>query len=481
MNHLGAMASGNMIYSLIAAAYFATIVSCVVVVLRENRNPIRSISWVVALIFLPVAGLVFYLFFGRSLKGLHMVSRSGRRRLLHDRRPMKVDMDSLDLSPQSRQLVKLANSVGHSPMTLDNNIEIFIDGRSKFTVLERDLRGARKSIYIEYYIIEDDVIGNRIADILIEKAREGLDVKLLYDHVGSFSAKNSFFNRMRQAGVETHPFFKVTFPQLANRINWRNHRKIVVIDGAIGYIGGMNIADRYAGGAAGEKPWRDTHFRVTGGIISSLLYSFAVDWNFQNPSATLINLETAENPLKNNTGIQLVTCGPNGEWDNLSLCFLQAISNAKRSIFIQTPYFLPTDTLLHALELASLSKVDVRIMIPRECDSRMLQYASRSYVTRCLKAGIKVYEYLPGMIHSKTMTVDTEFSTGGSTNFDFRSFENNFECNLLIYDSEVNREMRDIFFSDLRHCRKIVWNEWRKRPLWQRGLESIIRLFSPIL
>lgn len=286
---------------------------------------------------------------------------------------------------------------------------------------------------------------------------------------------------MKEAGVDIHPFFRVTFPQLANRINWRNHRKIVVIDNEIGYIGGMNIANRYVRGMQDGSAWRDTHFRLRGDIVQSLVYSFAVDWYFLKKPGTLLPLDRSANNIHNDCAMQLVTSGPVEVWHNLSLCFLKAISSARRSIFIQTPYFLPTDALLNALESAALAKIDVRVMLPSKSDSKLLQLASYSYVTRCLKAGIKVYLYKPGMLHAKAMTIDDTFATAGSTNFDFRSFENNFESNLLIYDHEVNAHLREIFFNDLANCRKLKYSEWRARPLLQRMIESFVRLFAPIL
>lgn len=464
-----------------ALIYVIMILTSISVVISENRNPIRSIAWVIALVFLPGVGFIFYLFFGRGLKGMRMISRRNKRRLNQINRPESLDLDQLPLSDNCRQLVKLAYSTGSYPLTLNNRMEIFTTGLTKFESLKSDLRAARRSIYLQYYIFSDDALGQEIASILILKAAEGVEVKVIYDHVGSFSARRKFFKRMRQSGVEVHPFFRVTFPQLANRINWRNHRKITVIDGAIAYIGGMNIAERYEKGLDNGHSWRDTHFRVTGDIVGSLLHSFAIDWNFMNPTPAHIDLHTATPSINNDTGMQLVTSGPANMWDNLSLCYLQAISNAKRSIYIQTPYFLPTDALLHALEAAALSKIDVRVMIPGKSDSRLLQLATYSYVTQCLRAGIKVYLYEPGMIHAKTMTIDHDFVTAGSTNFDFRSLENNFEANLLIYDKEINKKMRDIFFEDMSKCVKITPSDWSRRPRLQRSLESIVRLLSPIL
>lgn len=461
--------------------YIVMVIASVVVVLRENRNPIRALSWVIALIFLPGVGLVFYLFFGRSMKGIHMISRHNKRKLMHEYAATKVDIGKLNLRDEHRILAKLAHSLCRAPLTINNQIEIFTDGESKFKALKEDLKNAREYILLQYYIFLDDRVGNEIADILIAKAKEGVKVNVIYDHVGSFSASNSFFRRMKEAGVDTHPFFKVTFPQLANRINWRNHRKIVVIDSKIGYIGGMNIADRYVFGPQEGGCWRDTHFRVKGDIVESLLYSFAIDWNFLKRQPELPDFRPSGSPLLNFTGVQLVTSGPTDNWYNLSMVYLKAIASARRSIYIQTPYFLPTDALLLALQSAALAKVDVRIMMPRKTDSVLLHYASFSYITQCLKSGIKVYLYEPGMLHAKAMIIDNEFVTAGSTNFDFRSFENNFECSLLIYDEALNRRMRDIFFADMEDCIKLTFSNWKKRPLSQRFLESLLRLVSPIL
>lgn len=465
---------------IIFVLYIITITACVVVVLRENRNPIRSLAWVIALIFLPGVGLIFYLFFGRSLRGQVMISRMNKRKIITSMAPRHIDLDSQSLSRADKNLIKLARNLSSAFYSVNNRIDIFTTGLDKFDALKKDLENARESIYLQYYIFLDDRLGNQIADILKRKATEGVDVKVIYDHVGSFSARNKFFKSMNEAGIETHPFFKVTFPQLANRINWRNHRKMVIIDSKTGYIGGMNIADRYVEGSQ-EGVWRDTHFRVEGDIVESLLFSFVVDWNFRNQEHPMNYPKTPPVSFSNNVGMQLVTSGPLSQWDNLALCFLKAISSATRCIYIQTPYFLPTDALMHALEAAALSKIDVRIMIPQKSDSRMLQLASFSNVTQCLKAGMKVYLYKPGMLHSKAMIIDDNLVTAGSTNFDFRSFENNFESNLFVYDRDFNSRMRDIFFKDMEQCLKLTYASWHHRPWIQRGMESIVRLVSPIL
>ncbi|MDE6650177.1 MAG: cardiolipin synthase [Muribaculaceae bacterium] len=461
--------------------YFVVVISCVVVVVSENKNPIRALSWTLALLFLPVIGVVFYLFFGRSLKGKAMVSRKVRRKLLEKSRPKQHSFDNTGLNADQIQKVKLAHNLCHAHLDRNNSVEIFTDGKSKFKRFMQDIREAKEFIFIQYYIYSDDRIGNEILNLLAEKVKEGIRVKVLYDHVGSFSTSNKFFRRMHLLGIDSHPFFRVTFRKLANRINWRNHRKIAIIDGRIGYIGGMNVADRYVEVSPDGRIWRDTHLRVQGPVIESMMYSFALDWNFLRPEVNVQPISPVGFEDAGDVDMQLVTSGPVDKWNNLVLCYQQAIASAKKRVYIQTPYFLPTDSLLKALQGAALSGVDVRVMIPEKTDSRMLGYGSRSYIDDCLRAGVKFYLFTPGMLHAKTMIIDDDFVTTGSVNFDFRSFENNFEANLLIYSESVNAEMREIFFKDISYSRKLTLSKWRARGRFERMMEALVRLFAPIL
>lgn len=468
-------------YTAVKVIYALTVLSCIGVVLSERRNPIKSLAWVTALVFLPVVGLVFYLFFGRSMRSVRLISRRGRRKLLSRNSPHQGDGALKEIPVESRRLSKLAQHLAGHPLATASSVEIFTSGRDKFERLKADIRSAKKSIDIQYYIFADDPLGEEIADLLREKAKEGVRVRVLYDHVGSFSVRTRFFTRMRRAGVQAHPFFRVTFPQLANRINFRNHRKSVVIDSRIGYIGGMNIAQRYL---QEDGKWRDTHMRLEGPVVTSLLYQFTVDWNFLKGETHIEPLAPAVMDIPaegQRIPMQLLTSGPTDTWPSIAMLYQRAILGAQKSIYIQTPYFLPTDSLLKALQTAALSRIDVRIMLPRRSDSRMLRHASSSYITECLEAGIKVYLYEPGMLHAKTMTVDEDLSVCGSTNFDFRSFEHNFEGSMLIFDPGVNRRFRDIFFADMAQCTKLTPSAWRKRPLLQRMAENFMRLLSPIL
>ena len=468
------------LYWTVSIAYALTILSIVGVVVSENRNPVKSLAWITVLLMFPIGGIILYIFFGRSIKNKHMISRRNKRRLRQSLPKLTFTPDLTGYSAEARQQIQLARSLSGAPFFDGNEVEIYADGTSKFEALLNDISRAQRYINVQYYIIEDDSIGTRLRDALVERARAGVKVRVIYDHIGSIHVKNSFFRSMKDEGIEVYPFFRVAFPVFATRINWRNHRKIVVIDGEVGYIGGMNVADRYIDG--GKFPrWRDTHLRVTGPAVGALQSSFAIDWTFMGQP--LIEEEVTAQKIEgtDTAGVQMLTCGPTSEWSNIESMLLKAIGNARKRVLIQTPYFLPPEGLLHTLITAALSRVDVRVMIPRHSDSKILTYASYSYIEECLRAGVKIYLYDGGMLHSKTVVVDDEFSSVGSANIDFRSFEHNFESNLFVYSHKVNKQLRELFERDEHHSTRVKAPEWRLRPQWQKVIESLFRLMSPVL
>lgn len=469
------------LYWTLLIAYFITVISIIGVVLSENRNPLKSLAWITVLLMFPLGGIILYIFFGRSIKNTHMISRRNKRRLRQSFNPDFALTEMPDnLSPELRQQIELARSLTDAQFLPDNEIKIFHNGIDKFESLLRDIASATQYIHIQYYIFEDDNLGNRLKDALTEKARAGVKVRIIYDHIGSLRVKRRFFKEMKQAGIEAYPFFRVAFPPFATRINWRNHRKLSVIDGRIGYIGGMNVADRYISGGK-FKAWRDTHMRITGPGVAALQYSFAVDWSFMGQPLIEVPTEMQTYPGTESAGVQLLTSGPTSEWSNIAMVMLKAIGNAKKRVYIQTPYFLPTESLLRSLEAAALARVDVRVMIPYKSDSKILTYASYSYVMECLRAGIKIYLYKGGMLHSKTMIIDSQFCSIGSANIDFRSFEHNFEATMFIYSEAANAELTRQFMDDLNHSERVNESTWRNRSKWQKAKESTLRLFSPIL
>lgn len=460
--------------------YALSVITVIAVIIGENRNPLKSLAWVTVLILLPAVGLVLYFFFGRNIKNKRMISRRNKRRLRRRER-YKPSRHAIESLPEpAHSTARLVSGLCGAMFYPGNSLSFFSDGASKFNALKADLKAARSSILLQYYIFEDDNIGGQIADILIERASAGVDVKVIYDHVGSLKVRSGFFRRMKEAGVMVYPFFKVAFPLLSSRINWRNHRKLTVIDGRIGYIGGMNIADRYVTGGKSFELWRDLHARITGPAVRSLEHSFAVDWNFMG-HPLIVNNYIPEAGDGVAASVQIVTSGPMDQWNNVAHAFLRAISSARRRVYIQTPYFLPTESLLKALQNAALAGLDVRINIPKRSDSMLLVNASRSYVSECLKSGIKFYFFEPGMLHSKLLIIDDDFASMGSTNFDFRSFEHNFEANMMIYSREANAALTEIFMADVAQSVRVTSAEWKNRGLYHRVVESVVRLLSPIL
>ena len=473
----------NVVYNILTVLYVLTVLAVIVVVLSENRNPVKSMAWVLVLLLLPVLGLVIYLIFGRSLKGMSLISRSDLRELrrLSDYDEKNIDLD-LELSESSLQLISLVNKLVNPHLFTGNDIRLFTSGQEKFSALLNDIEAAQDYVHVQYFIIENDAVGSQLIDLLKRKAQAGVQVRLLYDYVGSFYMRSRVLKDMRRAGIEVHPFLEVTPANVAFRINWRNHRKIVVIDGKVGYLGGMNIAKRYVTGDKKWQAWRDTHLRITGEAVAALQYSFAIDWNFTTRKLlTSPTMHYDTQPDRKDYIMQMMSSGPTNRWNNISIVFLRAISLSTRRIYIQTPYFLPSDSLLKALQSAALSGVDVRLMIPRRPDSSMLRLATGSYIKECLLSGMKIYFYEPTVMHAKVVIVDDEFVTTGSTNFDSRSFEHNFEFNTLVYSKQFNKKMSDTFEADMNQCTRVSMGKWKKRPLVQKALESVVRLISPIL
>ena len=471
----------HVVFKIFTILYFLAALTVIGVVLSENRNPVKSMAWVLVLLLLPVVGLAVYLIFGRSLKGMKLISRSDLRELrLMNHFPEHGELPA-GLSDESRQIISMVDKLIEPHMFAGNDIEVFTAGQDKFDALKRDIAAAQDYIHIQYFIIKNDAIGKEIIDLLVDKAQQGVAVRVLYDYVGSHPLSAKALKLMRGAGIEVHAFMQVTLANLPFRVNWRNHRKVVVIDGKVGYMGGMNIADRYVTGSKKQQAWRDTHYRITGEAVSALQASFAIDWNFTTRTLLNVDAQPIARPEDKGCLMQMANSGPTSRWNNISMIFLKAITLAKHSIYLQTPYFLPSDSLLKALQSAALSGVDVRVMIPQRTDSRLLQLATGSYIKECLLSGIKIYFYKPTMLHSKVLIIDDEFVTSGSTNFDFRSFEHNFEINALIYDKGFNRHMKDIFEQDMKQSERIGMGRWKRRPLIQKALESVVRLFSPIL
>ena len=470
----------HLLFRIAEIVYLITAIGVIIVIISENRNPIKTITWIMVLIFLPIIGLFIYAFFGQDYTKRRTISQRMYSKI--KTRPL-AELNSYELvhyPSQHVELIKLLHNSNQAPLLYGSSVEFFIAGRDKFDSLFRDIDNATEHIHIEYYIWDDDIIGNQLKDLLIRKSAEGVKVRVIVDAVGSWKVKSKFYEQMRSAGIEVEEFMKVNFPMLTSHFNYRNHRKIVVIDGKIGYIGGMNVADRYINGPSWGN-WRDTHIRIEGKGVQGLQSVFLIDWFIVSKS--LITARKYFPPLENygDNLMQIVSSGPYNPAREIMQGFMQAIFNAKSSIYIQTAYFIPPDSLLEALISASIRGIDVRLMVPRKSDTLLVQLASRSYFKRLMMAGVKIYFYEPGFMHSKLTVIDDSLTLIGSANFDVRSFEQNLEVEAFIYNEATAIRARDIFVEDQNNSTAIVLREWMKRPLWMRFKESFIRLFTPLL
>ena len=459
--------------------YTVTILSIVLVIITDNRNPLKTLPWIIVLVFAPVVGLLFYFFFGQNLSKRRIISRRTRRRITMQLEEAR-DAERPEIPEEHRQLATLLYSTIHSVPLYGSHITPYTDGTSKMEALLAEIAGAKHHIHIQYYIFCDDETGCRLRDALVEKARQGVEVRILYDDVGCSGVKKAFFEGMRREGIEVFSFLHVKVPLFTSKVNYRNHRKIAVIDGRVGFIGGMNVADRYIRGTEWGS-WRDTHFRIEGSGAAGLQVSFLSDWSATTKQHITGAAYFPQTERLTNDILQIVPSGPFGQWRALLQADSYAVSNARRRIWIQTPYYLPSDVLNTALQVAALAGIDVRLMLPARSDSKIVDLASHSYLDDMMKAGVKILFYTPGFLHSKLLIIDDALTVIGSANMDFRSFEHNFEINAFVYDTEFTARMDAVFEDDASRCHVLTPNEWFNRPRPRRWAESLMRVFSPLL
>ena len=449
----------------------------------DNRQPVKTIVWIFVLFFMPVIGIVLYFFFGRNTRKEKMISQRSIDRLTKRSMMEYIEQKDLRVSERHKVLVRLFSEQNWAFPYKDNEVDIFTDGYAFFPELLAEIAKAKDHIHLDTYIFEDDSLGRLVADALMAKAMEGVEVRIIYDDVGCWKVRNSFFEKMREAGIDVHAFMPVRFPMFTSKVNYRNHRKICVIDGSVGFIGGMNIALRYVKGN-GKQPWRDTHLRIRGASVYGLQRAFLIDWYFVD--RTLITKHKYypeyDVSINNNCVAQVVTSSPIAEWPDIMQGYVRILLEAKRYVYIETPYFLPTEPVLFAMRTAALAGVDVRLMIPLHSDAKITELATHSYFSEVIKAGVKVYLYKAAFNHSKLLISDDSLCTCGSTNVDFRSFENNFESNTFVYDEDVAQQMKQVFLDDAAHAIPLTSLPKRIHPRFFARLgESFMRLLSPLM
>lgn len=460
--------------------YLAVILFTIVIVLLDNRNPVKTMAWVLVLVFLPVVGLAFYFFFGRNTRKERLISKKGFSRL--SKRPMAEyqAQEALGDFTGRNQLIPFFHRVSNALPFDGNDVQVFTDGYSMYQELFRRIAKAKHHIHLEFYIFEDDAVGRLLRDLLIDKAREGVSVRLLYDDVGCWDVNPMFYDEMLCEGIEVRSFLKVRFPQFTSKVNYRNHRKLAIIDGKVGFIGGMNIALRYLKGVPWGV-WRDTHICLKGKAVYGIQTAFLTDW-FAVDRTLLTSAQYFPKMDTVGTSVaQIVTSDPVGEWHDIMLGLVKAISCAQRYIYVETPYFLPTEQVMAAFQTAALSGVDVRLMIPKKADAFITHKGTMSYLDELMKSGVKVYFYRAGFLHSKLWVADDEWASVGSTNLDFRSFEHNFEANAFFYDEKTVCTLKEIFLEDMKKCMTLSQKIWDKRSFKNKIVESVVRLLAPLL
>lgn len=479
---------GGLTYFIIDLVLLLTIIFGVVIVILENKNPIKAISWILVIIFIPVIGIVLYLYFGRNYRknkffNRKVVTDAISFDLIIEHQLLELNQKKFlkneNLKPK-RHIMKLLLNNNRALITENNLIKVLNNGKETFSSIIYELENAKYHINLEYYIIEDDVIGNKIKDVLIKKSREGVKINIIYDDIGSWSLSRKFILALRMADIEIHSFLPVKTYFFANKVNFRNHRKIIVIDGKIGFVGGLNIADRYLRDGKSDL-WRDIHLRLEGDSVKNLQAVFLMDWYFVSEEVLNVKEYFPEFTVNENHLVQIATSGPDSDWASIMQAFFMAITTARKYVYISTPYFLPNTSIMTALKTVVMSGVDVKIILPENPDSFLIRLSSQSYIEELLEVGVKIYYYQKGFTHSKLIIVDDVFSSVGTANMDIRSFNQNFEVNALIYDEKITAILKKGFIDDLENSYLVTYEDFSERPVYVKFIESIARLFSPLL
>jgi cardiolipin synthase A/B len=481
-------------WALLADIFYGLIIIVICVhIIYYTPSADKALAYVLITIFMPVIGVAVYLAFGVNHRKQKLYSKKiiNDKALLEEvRKRITLESEKAWNTPEPaiqkhKKLALYLLNDGMSPLSGNNEVKLLINGEQKFPEVIQALKNARHHIHIQYYIFEDGEIGEQIKEILIQKAKEGVQVRFIYDDFGSRSIRKEFVDELINGGVEAYPFYKVIFILFANRVNYRNHRKTIIVDGCIGFTGGINVSDYYINSK--DRPnqvfWRDTHVKIMGPGVYYLQYLFVCDWNFCSGKRLKLHKDyfcTEPNP-KGKAIVQIAASGPDSDVPTLMFSMQQAISLAEKELLITTPYFIPGENIMNALHVAALSGVQIKILVPGKSDSAFIDAAARSYYGELLAAGVEIYLYKKGFVHAKTMVSDSQLSIIGTANMDHRSFELNFEVNSMIYDTTTARQLRDIFFDDIKDSIRINPNTWKRRPFRKQLPEKLVRLLSPLL
>lgn len=473
--------------------FSVSILLIIIVLVLENGSPIRTLAWILVLLYIPIIGFVFYLFFGRNWRKSRIFSRKETEDIINLQQLILKDLLPAERkikfhNPLVDKLIDLLESNNKALLTTHNAVNIIPDTEDALNSILQGIDAAQQNIHVEYFSLADDDTGNQFKEALIRKAKQGIDVRLIYDAVGCWKLSRRFKKDMKKSGIKMYPFLPSPFPTISSRLNFRNHRKLVIVDNKVAYLGGLNIGDKYLNRNKYFGYWRDTLLEITGRSVLALQSIFLTDWFFVSKQNILQQflLDYSANcctDITEEKGIplQIVSSGPDSDWESIMQVYFAAIANARHSVHITSPYLVLNESLLMALKTASLSGVEVQIILPSKADHYIVFWGSRSYYTELLQAGVELYEYQKGFMHAKVLIVDNEIVSIGTANMDLRSFNHNFELNAIFYDKQITKIAKDQFVEDLFNSKKINLEEFTARSVIQRTKESICRLFSPLL
>lgn len=463
--------------------YLVTIISAILIIILENRNPQKSISWILAILFIPILGIILYFFFGEDHRRFRKVKKNLYEGINLENKVKKdlggVKQDNLKYWKLSR----LLKNINKAPIIAGNDVQIFSDGMPMYEQMAKDIENAKNHIHVLLYKIIDDKVGLWFRDILIKKAKEGVTVRVLYDDFGSIATKKKYFREMQSQGIQVVTFLPIRFPRFIRQINYRNHKKQIVIDGKISYIGGMNVAEPYVYGVdwGTKKVWRDMHLRIEGKASHAIQRDFITDWYWTSKEE--LQGDEYFYPEQENYGnnpIQIVTSGPLDIGESIANGFFEAINCAQERVWVQTPYFIPNQQVMASLQNAAMIGLDVRVMMPALSDNKLVDAGSFSYIKDLLIAKVKVYLYNGGFLHSKSLIIDDDLLMVGSANMDIRSFDLSFETSAFVYDKETVVKAQQIFLRDMEDATSVTFQQWEKRPVATKLFHSIMRLFTPL-
>lgn len=464
-----------------------------VTVFREKRDIAATWAWMLVLVLLPVVGFIAYAFIGRKLPKNRMFRLQRQVAVqLNERLDQQRDQLGTEIMPADKishsviNMVNMFMETDQAFLARKNRVRIFTDGHDLFHTMMEDIEGAKSSIHIEFYTFYNDQIGKDILDLLVKKAAEGVEVRVIYDPWGSMGTWKRFFKPLMAVGGHVEPFLGVRSAVIDFRLNFRDHRKIVTIDGKVGYVGGFNIGDQYLGRKKKFGNWRDTHLRIVGSGVFSLQARFMLDWNATDRDHPFADdrIDSHYFPLtkvKGTTSLQIVSSGPDSDLQQIKMGYMRLIQTAEKSLWIQTPYLIPDDSVLDSLRIAAMAGIDVRIMIPDKPDHAFVYRATQYYARQLADDGVKIYYYHNGFIHAKTMVIDGKISSVGSANMDYRSFKLNFEINAFIYDEQIAQQLTAIYETDIRHSELITPEMFDQQSAYLKFKQTASRLLSPIL